>query len=281
MLVNSADWRRQSPAGKDQLPFEFLEHFHVFVLANVLRRPIIIVGEPYLRSITGDSIEPNDVVGIYLPLMSHPLRCIQMPVVLAFLMDHFLPLSWRPSDKSSSVVPAIPLVTASMEPLRVHFLLPSEEAGAHRLLQQYLELVELQMDGDNVVLAAKLTQDEASLDYSQRRTMTVADIFIKHHVLLPKCITENCEFPRVAFSSGMCICCMMHCPPYESLVDDAVKDCFDGTKLSQCANVGCDNCSWMPYGGLCRLCTAGCYPRHYNMSTSEFFNDFYLRKYGT
>ena len=270
--------KRQSPATSDQLPYDFLEQFHVFVLANILQRPIIIVGEPYLRSMTGDSIEPNDFVGIYLPLMWSSMICLPSPIVLAFLMDHFLPLSCRSrsSSESSSNVYAVPLVTASMEPLRVHFLLPGEENGAHLLLQQYLELIELQTAGENgcdAVLAAKVVTDDMSYHYRYRQTMTVRNMILQHHGFYPKCTTEHCEFTSFGDTRGTCILCYMSCFPYQSLVDDATRGCFDAAALSQCAHVGCDNESWLPSGGLCRLCSFGCYPRHYDMPLAAFINE--------
>ena len=273
MLVNSADSKRQSPASNAQLPYDFLEQFHVFVLANILQRPIIIVGEPYLRSMTGDSIEPNDFVGIYLPLMWPSMLCPQTPIVLAFLMDHFLPLSCRYHNlsKSASRMYAVPLVTSAMEPLRVHFLLSGEENSAHLLLQQYLELVEVQSSGDSgcdVVLAAKVLPDE----YSVRQPMTVRHMF-QCHDLIPKCRTENCEFPNLGTSSRQCIVCSMGYPPYQSLVGDTLRGCFDGATLSRCATVGCFNQSWLPYGGMCRLCSIGCYPHHYDMPFSAFVSE--------
>lgn len=280
LLVNSADLKRLSPTGTDQLPYDFLEQFHVFVLANILQRPIIIVGEPYLRSMTGDSIEPNGFVGIYLPLMWSPMLCMTTPIVLAFLMDHFLPLTCRTrnSSESSSNVHAVPLVTASMEPLHVHFLLPKEETGAHLLLQQYLELIEVQAAGDSGcdgVLAAKImSNDMISSDYSHRHEKTVRNMIIESRDFLPKCSMENCEYAGISSTTGMCIICTMRCPPYQSLVDDALQGCFDEATLSQCANVGCDNKSWLPCGGLCRLCNIGCYPRHYDIPLTAFISEF-------
>lgn len=278
--MNSADLKRQSPASNDQLPYDFLEQFHVFVLANILRRPIVIVGEPYLRSMTGDSIEPNDFVGIYLPLMWSPILCMPAPVVLAFLMDHFLPLVCRSrnSTESSSNVYAIPLVTASMEPLRVHFLLPSEENGAYLMLQQYMELIEVQSAGDSgcdAVLAAKVLLDEAiSPDYRYRPEATVRNTLIHCPEFFPKCTVENCEFPIIDSIAGMCFVCYLSCRPYQSLVSDAVQVRVDDLTLPQCANVDCDNRSWLPSGGLCRLCNIGCYRRHYDMPISTFIDHF-------
>jgi len=288
LLVNSADLKRQSPVTSDQLPYDFLEQFHVFVLANILKRPVIIVGEPYLRSMTGDSIEPNDFIGIYLPLMWSSAMCLPAPIVLAFLMDHFLPLACRyhNSTESLSSVQAIPLVTASLEPLRVHFLLPSEESSAHVFLQQYLQLIEVQVAADSgcdAVLAAKIVLDDmVSPDYRRRLTITVRNLFIQCHDFLPKCTMENCEFPSFGNTTGVCIVCST-CPPYQSLVDSALRGCFDGATLLKCANVGCDNDSWLPSGGLCRLCKFGCYPRHYDMPFTAFIREWQqqLTMYGT
>jgi len=204
--------------------------------------------------------------------------CVPSPIVLAFLMDHFLPLSCRSrnSSESSSSVYAVPLVTASMEPLRVHFLLPSEENGAHLLLQQYLELLELQTAGENgcdAVLAAKVVTDDASFDYRHRPITTVRNVIFHQNDFFQKCTTENCEFQSMG-STGMCLLCSMSCFPYKSLVDDALRGWFEGATLSQCANVGCNNESWLPSGGLCRLCSFGCYPRHYDMPLSLFVSEF-------
>ena len=213
------------------------------------------------------------------------VMCLRSPIVLAFLMDHFLPLSCRShnSKESSSKVYAIPLVTAAMEPLRVHFLLPAEENNAHVLLQQYLELTEVQAAGDSgcdAVLAAKIIMD----DYRVSTPLTVRYMF-QHHELMPKCTMEHCEFPKIGSrpTNGLCIVCTMGYPPYQSLVDDASRRCFEGVTLPQCANVGCFNESWLPYGGLCRLCSIGCYPRHYDMPFSVFINELMQRytKYGT
>ena len=279
--MNSADSKRQSPgSAAAALPFDCLEQFHVFVLANILQRPIIIVGEAYLRSMTGDSIEPNDFVGIYLPLMWSPMMCTPAPVVLAFLMDHFLPLSCRshsPSETSSKVF-AVPLVTAAMEPLRVHFLLPAEENSAHMLLQQYLQLTEVQSAGDvagcDAVLAARIVLDG---HYCVTQPTTVRTMF-QRHSSLPKCKMDNCDFPGTDMITGLCCACSLGCPPCQSLVGDSpLRRCVDAGTLPRCANVDCYHQSWMPYGGLCRLCSTGCYPRHYDMTMSAFLSEYKQR----
>ena len=62
---------------------------HVFVLSQLLRRPIIIYGP---RSFDGSSYEyPWNVLhnGIYLPLLHPPSLCYRTPLVLLYTKGHF------------------------------------------------------------------------------------------------------------------------------------------------------------------------------------------------
>jgi len=162
--VNAAANQLQHSPYVDALIYEYLEEIHVFTLANVLRRPIIVLGEPFTRGREGDSIEQNNFVGIYLPLLWSPDKCYTMPVVIVFIVNHFLPLLGRAkssfSVEESLTVDAVPLVTADLEPLRIHFLLPEEQGSvANNLLQQYLNTCEVEITNGNdkqMVLCAHL-----------------------------------------------------------------------------------------------------------------------------
>ncbi|KAL7980323.1 hypothetical protein Chor_014652 [Crotalus horridus] len=59
--------------------YESLEEFHVFVLAHILRRPIVVVR----------AFAPIPFGGIYLPLEVMPNRCHCSPLVLAYDQAHF------------------------------------------------------------------------------------------------------------------------------------------------------------------------------------------------
>lgn len=48
--------------------YQSLEEFHVYVLANNIRRPIIVYSDIVLRDNHGEAISPIDFGGIYLPL---------------------------------------------------------------------------------------------------------------------------------------------------------------------------------------------------------------------
>ncbi|XP_050998822.1 OTU domain-containing protein 7A-like, partial [Acomys russatus] len=55
--------------------YESLEEFHVFVLAHILRRPIVVVADTMLRDSGGEAFAPIPFGGIYLPLEVPPNRC--------------------------------------------------------------------------------------------------------------------------------------------------------------------------------------------------------------
>ena len=72
--------------------YESLEEVHVFGLSHVLRRPIIIVADEYLRDMNGEPLAPIYFGGIYLPLEWSPPSCFKSPLVLAYDSSHFSPL---------------------------------------------------------------------------------------------------------------------------------------------------------------------------------------------
>ena len=69
--------------------YESLEEFHVFVLAHVLRRPIIVVADVVLRNPSGEPLSPILFGGIYLPFECHPQDCHRSPLLLTYDVSHF------------------------------------------------------------------------------------------------------------------------------------------------------------------------------------------------
>ena len=111
--------------------FESLEDIHVFVLAHVLRRPIIIIADQFLYGFGGEPIAPIPFGGVYLPLECDPHSCLKSPLVLAFDSAHFSPLvpsDERNESKSSSLKAAVPLVGPSYDLLQLQFAVdPGED----------------------------------------------------------------------------------------------------------------------------------------------------------
>ena len=91
---------------------------HIFVLANVLRRPIVVYADDCLRDVDGSKIAPQNFAGvrrhtrtrmcvsrthtraraagraqIYLPLLWRAAECCAWPLALSFHHGHFCALA--------------------------------------------------------------------------------------------------------------------------------------------------------------------------------------------
>ena len=73
----------------DDIFYESLEEFHVFVLAHVLRRPVIVVADTMLKDSNGEALAPIPFEGIYLPLECEPATCHRSPLLLTYDASHF------------------------------------------------------------------------------------------------------------------------------------------------------------------------------------------------
>ena len=165
MVVKSSEDQRQANQQVNRLPYESLEEVHIFVLSNILKRPIIVLGEPVVRSIHGHSLAPNNFVGIYLPLLWKTKECFKSPIVLGFTSNHFVPLVAMEDDLDLTGVTltteaAVPLVTSDLTFINVHFLMSNEEARVNGIIQEYMNIKEVpvtQRSCVSFVLCAKLT----------------------------------------------------------------------------------------------------------------------------
>ena len=79
--------------------YESLEEFHVFVLAHLLRRPIIVIADTVLRDVDNEAIAPIPFGGIYLPVERQPAECYRSPLLLAYDAAHFSALVPSSSDR--------------------------------------------------------------------------------------------------------------------------------------------------------------------------------------
>uniref|UniRef100_A0A671YEV6 ubiquitinyl hydrolase 1 n=1 Tax=Sparus aurata TaxID=8175 RepID=A0A671YEV6_SPAAU len=150
------------------LQFDSLEDIHIFVLSNILRRPIIVIADQVVRSMkSGSSISPLNVGGIYLPLHWPPTECYKYPIVLGYDSQHFAPLiTIKDSGPEIRAVPLINPGRGGFEELKVHFLMEKEQQQKERLLKDYLLLIEIPViglgyDATRIINAARL--DEGNL----------------------------------------------------------------------------------------------------------------------
>ncbi len=116
--------------------YESLEEIHIFALAHVLRRPIIVIADSAIKNLSGEDLAPIYFGGIYLPLEITATACSKTPVVLAYDASHFSPLvarrdtlkenprvSGRFSRLSSRTETVIPLVSPMGTLLPVQFII--------------------------------------------------------------------------------------------------------------------------------------------------------------
>ncbi|XP_059153951.1 tumor necrosis factor alpha-induced protein 3-like [Physella acuta] len=130
---------------------KFLEPIHVYVLANMMRRPILVVADSLARSVSGLCLQENTMAGIYLPLEWRPEECCPTPIILGYNLSHFCPLLTRVQTGAEERV--FPLVTNNLHSLPILFLTEEEELKAWQLVQMYFQTKELTNNGISIPCA--------------------------------------------------------------------------------------------------------------------------------
>lgn len=135
-------------------PGSSLEQLHIFALAHILRRPIIVYGVKYVKSFRGEDIgyarfeglSKSELIfhlpiqsmlpllpGVYLPLLWEQSFCIKSPIALGYTRGHFSALV--PTEPYSRIdvarvesedVTFLPLMDCEHKLLPIHFLNQSE-----------------------------------------------------------------------------------------------------------------------------------------------------------
>ncbi|KAK3588631.1 hypothetical protein CHS0354_021499 [Potamilus streckersoni] len=168
---NSSSYESPVTQGKSTSPtspvvYESLEDFHVFVLAHVLQRAIIVVADTILRDVSGEALAPIPFGGIYLPLECNTSHCYNHPLLLTYDAAHFSALvPMERTTKDCSLPVAIPVVGPDLQDLPLHFVVDpgssydwvkNNEASVNsslspesrlNLLQKYLDIVKIPFTG--------------------------------------------------------------------------------------------------------------------------------------
>ncbi|CAL8379994.1 ubiquitin thioesterase ZRANB1 [Gadus morhua] len=136
-------------------PGASLEQTHIFVLAHILRRPIIVYGIKYYKSFRGETLGYTRFQGVYLPLLWEQSFCWKSPIALGYTRGHFSALVAAENDGYDNrgaganldtdddvTVTFLPLVDSDRKLLHVHFLSAQEmgnEEQQEKLLRQWLD----------------------------------------------------------------------------------------------------------------------------------------------
>lgn len=133
-------------------PGASLEQMHVFALAHILRRPIIVYGVKYVKSFRGETIGYARFEGVYLPLLWEQNFCWKSPIALGYTRGHFSALIPMEPDTSDNLgaganihtsedlqVTFLPLMTSDCKLLPVHFLTHLELGHEEHILRQWMD----------------------------------------------------------------------------------------------------------------------------------------------
>lgn len=105
----------------DNATYDSLEEIHIFALAHVLRRTIIVVADTVLRDMNGEAISPIPFGGVYIPFeIAADKECYRAPLLLTYDMAHFSALVSM--ESANEQPPAlIPLIDYENVLLPIHF----------------------------------------------------------------------------------------------------------------------------------------------------------------
>ena len=114
IFLNYRLMQREKEEDNTDVFYESLEEFHVFVLAHVLRRPIVVVADTILKNSSGEALAPIPFGGIYLPIECEAAKCHRSPLVLTYDASHFSALVAMEQDSSPDDKPSAPGESSSL-----------------------------------------------------------------------------------------------------------------------------------------------------------------------
>jgi len=190
-----------------------LEEYHkVFVLANILRRPIIVYGPSKTRSFKpGGTAVIINMQGIYLPLLWDPNLCHRQPLCLGFYEGHFIALVPVAYSDNQFVMP---LEDCHGNALSVHFLLQNEVSNAFYLLQRYLNVSAIFCSSiDKNLNIVRLVTTQAPHERKLIRNFIMkyldkcSDKIGRYPLITSLCRNEMCSKLAEIFHDGYCMQC--------------------------------------------------------------------------
>jgi deubiquitinating protein VCIP135 len=216
-IINEAGPDYQPPEGQSL----GLRTVHIFALANVLRRPIIL-----LDSITGMQSK-GDYSGIFLPYLYSPEECctqgtFNSPIVIAWSSsgyNHFIPL--------------VPIKDTPLPKLPYH-IRPKVWGVDESLLHRYTNI-----DQDNSITVAggKPLQDT----YLQKLVACMEQLFYKYHGVTPSLVADVNQY---AYRSVGCVGVSLDTVTMET------KMAVEENRLFRC--LVCNGISIVPEDWLCK-----------------------------
>jgi ubiquitin thioesterase ZRANB1 len=119
------------------LPKTSLEQTHVWALAHVLRRPIIVYAILNIRNFRDEVVDLARHQGIYLPMLLDRRDCSSNPIALAYVRGHYLGLVGEEKEASTSTTVLLPVTTPDSQLLPVHFLSDMERGSEAAIIREW------------------------------------------------------------------------------------------------------------------------------------------------
>ncbi|CAF1443072.1 unnamed protein product [Didymodactylos carnosus] len=157
----------------------YLQSCHIFAAYNTLKRPIIVVGSEYIGTIHEKQAQLNDIIGLYLPLLTNTSNIIHYPIVLQYSLNHFSPLVCQRNDPSTSsksfLLPLLPLSfwssakkanasSVTLKDLPIHYLNNMEAININSLLKKYLIIEELNINDEQTIRSCLVGDERIPAD---------------------------------------------------------------------------------------------------------------------
>jgi len=127
-------------------PGAALEQIHIFALAHILRRPIIVYGIHYVKSFRGENIDIARFQGVYIPTLWESSFCWKIPIALGYTRGHFSALIPMEIDLDENTgagahiqqeedvqMVYMPLTDNEGKTLPIHFL-PATDLGQEEII---------------------------------------------------------------------------------------------------------------------------------------------------
>ena len=138
----------------------YLDEFHVFVLSNVLRRPVFLYSPPKLLSQDeGVTLQVVEFYGLYLPLLWNPDYCIKGPLPIVYNNGHFSALTIIDGEREyTDGCLLFPLCNYYYQDLPIRFM--NERENAVLLKDEYLQMTVLRDSRRDIPCAKLLLTDQ-------------------------------------------------------------------------------------------------------------------------
>ena len=209
--------------------FQYLEQLHIFVLAHIIRRPIIVYSEQRM-DISNYQLGSSSVLiaddermdGIYLPLLWPTEVCRKDPLALSFHSSHFASVvssvqnqNVEDTEIRGEVVSKFPLVYENFSPINIRFL--TEEEKNIPKDDFLLRWMNIEYTPSKILVAKQVASDPSNfisrlLSKYIQNAQNRADEEVKLNALRPKAIEVQqcrggCGFTGTSETNGYCSVC--------------------------------------------------------------------------